>query len=193
MTTIDVDKYNKILDQWGSGPCCPSHVGRSAEIIKELGITGSLLDIGCGTGDWTEFFAKIGFDSRGVDIDLSVVKKEFQQDRFFRGEMHDLPFKRGVFDVCFSNGVFEHSIAPFVAACEMNRVLKTGGHAILVVPTERNTRLIYMHQHISIFNEDGYKNLFMKSGFVLVRNEVFWGENKDEHYILAFQKIKEAE
>jgi ubiquinone/menaquinone biosynthesis C-methylase UbiE len=189
---IDVNKYNRILFQFGSGPCCPGHIDRCLDIVKGMNLSGKLLDIGCGTGHWTEMFGKNGFVAHGIDIELLPALKERTHSSYFEGDMHAIPFENGFFDVCFSNGVFEHSIAPFVACCEMNRVLKTGGYAIIVVPTERNVRLIYMEQHVSIFTLDGYKNLFQKAGFMITHFEMNYGNTNDEHYIFTLQKTKEV-
>jgi len=49
-------------------------------------------------------------------------------------DAHSLPFEDGEFDCVYCNAVLEHLEKPWIAAAEIQRVLKKGGIAIVVVP-----------------------------------------------------------
>lgn len=63
-------------------------------------------------------------------VALDVVRTELV-DVVGNGEQ--LPFKTETFDLVIATGVFEYFAEPRVAATEMHRVLKPGGHLLLTV------------------------------------------------------------
>ena len=62
-----------------------------------------LLEVGCGTGHWSQFFSEYGFEVTGVDISermMSIaLEKELRNTSFYIADGHFLPFKDSVFDV----------------------------------------------------------------------------------------------
>ena len=49
------------------------YVGR---LLEEKGFTtGSILELGCGTGKHAEQFAKIGYSVHGIDLSSEMIKK----------------------------------------------------------------------------------------------------------------------
>ena len=99
--------------------------------------TGSrLLDAGCGTGHWSRFFAKLGYDVVGVDIS----EEELQQARsysrkglqFQKGDIcASLPFDTGAFDVVTAVTVIEFVSSPLRALREMARCTRKGGRILI--------------------------------------------------------------
>ncbi len=184
MAIIDFDKYNKLSGQSASGQCLKGYVEFGLEWLKNK--KGKILDIGCGTGEWTKVLSDIGFDTYGVDIDLSKLISPSM--KFKQGDMHKIPFEDEYFDFVFNSGVFEHSLSPYIALCEMHRVLKKGGKVLLIVPTEKNRRLIYLDQHISVFDDDSLINLFIKTGFKIELLSKVMG-TEGTHYVILIKKV----
>ena len=62
-----------------------------------------LLDVGCGTGHWSQFFSDCGFAVTGVDVSERMIKiaqsKNIPNASFQIGDGHSLPFKDNSFDV----------------------------------------------------------------------------------------------
>ena len=62
-----------------------------------------LLEVGCGTGHWSQFFSDCGFEVTGVDISESMIKvaqsKNIANASFQIADGHSLPFKDNSFDV----------------------------------------------------------------------------------------------
>jgi len=62
-----------------------------------------LLDVGCGTGHWSQFFSECGFAVTGVDVSGRMIKiaqsKNIASASFRIANAHSLPFKDNSFDV----------------------------------------------------------------------------------------------
>ncbi|WP_165486580.1 class I SAM-dependent methyltransferase [Methylobacterium sp. GXF4] len=84
------------------------------------------------------------------------------------GVGEDLPFKDECFDFVISNAVLEHVKDPFMAAREIERVLKKGGQVIAAVPFLQPYHG-YPHHYYNM-TKDGLRNLF--SGLNVVSHEV---------------------
>jgi len=62
-----------------------------------------LLEVGCGTGHWTQFFSEYGFEVTGVDVSertIDIAKsKNISNASFQIADGHSLPFPNETFDV----------------------------------------------------------------------------------------------
>lgn len=101
-----------------------------------------VLEIGCGTGYGTAMLAdRKDLQITGLDVDASVVEfanKLYQSDNchYMAFDGSRLPFQDEEFDAVFSFQVIEHVVDDESFLKEMSRVLKPGGHAIVVTPSE---------------------------------------------------------
>src|SRR5262245_47471144 len=70
--------------------------------------SGSLLDVGCGTGSYASGFASLGWDYTGVDASEDMLRRaEAKGVRAVRADATALPFEDGSFDAAVS--VFTHT------------------------------------------------------------------------------------
>lgn len=104
-----------------------------------------LLDVGCGTGHWSRFFAELGYDVVGVDISDDQLQEAQSYSRkglqFQKGNLcASLPFDAGVFDVVTAITVIEFVLSPLRALREMARCTRKGGR-ILIGALNRNAGL----------------------------------------------------
>lgn len=74
--------------------------------FSEIKPKEKVLDIGCGTGEQANFFAKLGAIVAGIDINPKMIgaallkkKKENLEIYFQRGDATNLPFEDSIFDV----------------------------------------------------------------------------------------------
>ncbi|MGR3173246.1 MAG: class I SAM-dependent methyltransferase [Candidatus Scalindua sp.] len=88
---------------------------------------GICLDIGCGDGRHSEDIRDKGYKWIGCDI------KGQRPKNFVLADALCLPFKSDSIEVVFSNCALEHMKDPFVAMCEIARVLKPKGRVYLLV------------------------------------------------------------
>lgn len=93
----------------------------------------TLLDIGCGNGDMSRWFASLGNEVFGVDVED---KRRAADDVFSFGLVTDegLPFQDGRFDVVVSHHVIEHVPDQERHLSEIHRVLRSNGVAYLATP-----------------------------------------------------------
>ncbi len=99
---------------------------------------GPVLDVGCGTGNYTLEIARRGAKAVGIDLsfDMAIFAKtqaerEGLKTHFVVGRIEAMPFKKDVFD-----GVLGATALCFIsnaetAIVEINRVMKKGGLVIL--------------------------------------------------------------
>lgn len=95
----------------------------------------SLLDVGCGTGHWSIFFAEQGFEVTGVDISPKMISLAQARNalhcRFAVADAIKLPFPNKSFDAVSAMTVLEFVSDARRACTEMIRCLKSGGHLIV--------------------------------------------------------------
>lgn len=136
-----------------------------AKHIKLLSseITGKVLDIGCGTKPYKEFFNYS--DYTGMEIDTPDTRKNSKVDVFYDGKT--FPFEDGEFDSIVINQVLEHVFTPDEFLAETRRVLKPGGKLLLTVPfiwDEHEQPFDYAR-----YSSFGLKYLLEKNGFKVTR------------------------
>ena len=114
------EAYHLPMTPWPSTQPTGSVV-RLSRHLQNLGRTGRVLDLGCGTGRHTFLFANAGFETYGLDyLPLAVKKAQEQAQRqalqtgyaFVVGDAFLLPFQPRSFDVLIDSGCFHHVKQP---------------------------------------------------------------------------------
>jgi ubiquinone/menaquinone biosynthesis C-methylase UbiE len=107
------------------------------EVIAEL-LTAipkeKMLDLGCGTGHWTEFLIKKGFQLTGVDISesmLNIAKDKNLAADFLWANSENLPFEDESFNSIVSITMLEFVENLDKVIQEIYRVLKRGGSMVI--------------------------------------------------------------
>jgi SAM-dependent methyltransferase len=106
---------------------------------QELPYNAKILEIGCGTGQMTNFLAATGRKVIGSDISLNSLKKAkgFAQKEGITGSdfiLMDLfkpAFKNDTFDYVIANGVLHHTYNAEDAFKSISNLVKTGGFIII--------------------------------------------------------------
>jgi SAM-dependent methyltransferase len=100
---------------------------------------------GCGIGTYVKQIGRFTTRVYGIDIELERVHEGVSLGigGLMGGVCERLPFADNTFDVVFSHEVLEHVQDDRVACCEMARVLKPGGRAVIFVPN----RLYFFETH----------------------------------------------
>jgi ubiquinone/menaquinone biosynthesis C-methylase UbiE len=119
-----------------------SHQWRTAEnsagfLLAHLAPGRDLLDVGCGPGTITTDLAQRVAPGKtfGIDLSLDVIAtaRELQRDTgvenviFDEGNVYDLSFADGSFDIVYAHQVLQHLGNPVAAVSEMRRVLRADG------------------------------------------------------------------
>ncbi|MHA2405582.1 MAG: class I SAM-dependent methyltransferase [Candidatus Hermodarchaeia archaeon] len=99
--------------------------------------TELILDVGCGTGEYTSLFAKHGTSAIGLDIDLSPIKRAIQQDfnkcNFLVASAEEIPLPTQYFDAVLGVCAMEHFTHDIIALLDIHRILKPGGRLVMSV------------------------------------------------------------
>ena len=93
-----------------------------------------LLEIGCGTGHWTEYFRAGGFSVTATDASEAMIEVARRRSPagsvYLRAEAERLPFDVESFPAAAAVTVFEFLEDPARAVREIRRVLRPGGFFI---------------------------------------------------------------
>ncbi|MBS3822070.1 MAG: class I SAM-dependent methyltransferase, partial [Phycisphaerae bacterium] len=147
---FDFGPMAREYDRWYDTPAGQAHDRVQKNDVRRLLRPASagqtLLDIGCGTGHWSSFFAEMGCQVTGVDIApemIEVARAKVPECSFQVADAHDLPFDDGTFDAVAAMATLEFLPDPAAAIGEMVRCARKGGH--LLVGTLN--RLAPLNQH----------------------------------------------
>ena len=99
-----------------------------------------LLDVGCGSGGLLAVAQARGAEPAGLDASealVAVARKRLPNARIEVGEMEDLPFADGEFDVVTGVNAFQFAGDPVRALAEAGRVCRNDGAVVMLVWGER--------------------------------------------------------
>jgi len=170
------------------------HKRRFEEVAKLIEpVKGEVLDIGSADGMFTKVILDNTKAKKAIGID--VLKKSVdwannhwrnnKKMEFKLGDAHKLRFKDERFDAVFSLEVLEHVHDPFRVLLEVKRVLKKGGYAVFLVPSDSllfrfiwylwgfYRGRIWKDTHIQTYRNDYLVYLNKKAGFKIEESKKF--------------------
>jgi SAM-dependent methyltransferase len=121
----------------------PSYVWRAGQqrrlemIIHSAGerMKGNILENGCGVGMYVEHIAPFGGTVIGLEYDFErAAEARTNSPHILNAAGEFLPLLSSAFDLILSHEVIEHVQSDRSAICEMIRILKPGGRAIIFCP-----------------------------------------------------------
>lgn len=110
-----------------------------ARVVRRLNLPkdARILEAGTSTGTNLRLLGELGYDHvQGVDVSDEAIRycAAKQLGNVTKGDLCQLPFAAGVFDLVIASDVIEHLDDDRQATREILRVLKPGGHALITVP-----------------------------------------------------------
>jgi SAM-dependent methyltransferase len=133
-------------------------------ILDRLGdVTGKkLLDLGCGAGENSVYFAKRGahciasdYSPGMVEVALKLAEKNGVQVEGATVNAMSLDFPDNTFDIVYASNLLHHLPDPAACISEMQRVLKPGGQACFWDPLRHNPIInVYRRMATAVRTED---------------------------------------
>lgn len=96
--------------------------------LEDLVETHHALDVGCGTGLFTEAFINAGMETTGIDVNaemLAIAREHVPAARFLEAPAEKLPFDEDAFDLVFLGHLLHETDDPLAALTEAKRVAKS--------------------------------------------------------------------
>lgn len=156
---LEIEHGKKIAEDaeniWGWGtPAGRLRAERRFQyLIKYGGIKKGkrVLELGCGTGVFSEKLAAQGIKLVAIDISIDLIKKAKEKlagkrVQFIVADVERLPFKPGVFDSVVGISVLHH-LSLDIACKEMSSILKSGGKIAFSEPNMINPQ-IFLQKNI---------------------------------------------
>lgn len=135
------NKEASTYDDWCKTPLGSTVDHLEKELMAKVAVLKAgekTLDMGCGTGIYTIWLAKKGLDVTGIDLSpemLAKAREKAERDNirieWLQGDIRQLPFSDGTFDLIVCNIVLEFVDEPGKVISEALRVLKEGGRLII--------------------------------------------------------------
>ncbi len=141
--------------------------GLAARYYREFGDAQTILDVGCGTGDFGRLRPSAATTVYGVDVDPIAVERAQRYERACRVDVdrEPLPFSDATFDAVLAKDIFEHVADPGRLAREVFRVLRPGGVIVASVVMSRPRRVWADYTHRRGFTRDSARLLLEDAGF----------------------------
>lgn len=137
---------------------------------------GSILDFGCGRGEFTQGFVDSGLKASAIDMS-DYISKVYPHINFKKCDMlnESFPFEENTFDYAYSKSVIEHFYYPEKIIQEVRRVLKPKGLALILTPDwEVVYKMFYDdYTHRTPFTKVSLKDFLLINGFEDVHVEKF--------------------
>ena len=145
-----------------------------------------ILDLGCGAGETSVYFALQGAEVFCCDIaegflkvGEALAKKYGVTLKFVVAPCEQLPFPDQIFDIVYGNGVLHH-VDLLPAAAEIRRVMKPGAKALFIEPLPYNPIInVYRRMARAVRTEDETPLAFsqirkLKGYFSSLETREFW-------------------
>jgi SAM-dependent methyltransferase len=165
----------------------PMFPSRAARIRREdrllgqaRGVERSVLDVGCGNGQFLRWARQLGWRCYGVEMDpQAAAVARAHGGEILASQLQDLGAAHDrSFDAITLSHVLEHLHEPLAALCHCRRLLKPGGLLWLETPNidsagyeiyGRDWRGLETPRHLVIFNPSAVRSCLERAGFDDVR------------------------
>lgn len=163
---------------------------RIARLLLALSPGDGVLDVGCGTGNFTRDFAKsVGPDGLVVGLDVSqtmlaraareTTAAGYHQVAYVRGSAEDTPFVNASFDAVCCFAALNLFADPYAALDSFTRVLTPGGRLAIFtsvrgrsVPLRTFERVVKAQSGMNMFERNELVDALVERGFTNIRQRL---------------------
>ena len=172
-------------------------------ISNQLGENKKILEIGCGTGQLTNYLAATTFSKKVYGTDLSINSLKLANDfrkksnlnnvKFLQMNLFKPCFKDNSMDLVISNGVIHHTYNPELGFMSISKLVKPGGYIIISLYN-------YLGRIITLINKFFYK-IFGDKGLIFDKylktnlskeKKISWIQDQYNHPVESLHSIGEV-
>jgi 2-polyprenyl-3-methyl-5-hydroxy-6-metoxy-1,4-benzoquinol methylase len=145
---------------------------------------GSVLDVGCGDGEFIELAASWGWNAIGIDPDPAAIANCLTRGlNVTQGTLEQFADKQCLFDVITLGHVIEHVHNPVALLKACRRLLKPTGQLWLETPNidslghrqyMKNWRGLEPPRHLVLFSRQSLAKALIASGFAHIERRSAW-------------------
>ncbi|MBI2267344.1 MAG: class I SAM-dependent methyltransferase [Armatimonadetes bacterium] len=166
-------KFHRAIDSFLRFVCR----GRCQHVARFFKAPGAILDVGCGSGLFLEYFRRQGWNVTGLELSENAAGKarlHIGDDAVRVGDFDRIELPESSFDAVVFWHVFEHLPRPRQCLDKVNKILKPGGMLVIAVPDSdsaqaRMGRNKWFHldvpRHVFHYSEKTLLNLLGMHGF----------------------------
>jgi len=160
---------------------------------------GKVLEVGCGRGSLSSYFADDGWDCTLLDYSTSVLDtarqifaKNGHKASFVPGDANRLPFSDNAFDATCSIGLLEHFEDVRTVIAEQARVLRPGGWFFGYVVPERPDNLQRYFRWLNSTLKFVARLKPHRDEARMAKHPIFRSDSDSGHYIASMRGIEYA-
>ncbi|MBW4061463.1 class I SAM-dependent methyltransferase [Candidatus Saccharibacteria bacterium] len=159
-------------------------------LLERLAIKSTVLDIGCGPGQFSQYLMGHGHKVTGIDTSdemLAIARDKVPTGTFTKMDMRKLVYPDETFDACLVAYSLIHipSSELLTTLREIIRVMKVGGIALFIVqkgdadqildePLAEGEKIF-----VNFFSEDRFKKFLVDGGFDIIEMGTMEQSNED--------------
>lgn len=151
-----------------------------AFLIKIFLNPKNCLDIGCGTGELVKYLRRLGIDAHGIELSHYALEIADSDSKPFlkQGDIINLPYESGQFDLVLSFDVFEHVGRSKIKRAIEESVRVSRKYVLHKIYTRENLWIRWLHakdfSHVSLFTKKYWQELFSAPPNVSVLRSTFF-------------------
>lgn len=170
--------------------------------LLNTNISGNYLDIGCGTGNYTNALAEEGLVIEGIDISeemLNKAKKKYPHLRFHKGNAAKMDFKEATLDGVTCILATHHINNNHELFQEVYRILKDKGHFVIFTATPKQMKTYWLCHYfpkimagsMGIMSEfEEISNALIEAGFEKIEQKNFFVTNELQDWFVHAGKYR---
>lgn len=142
--------YNKTSRIYDTGRAAHTETVEKLIRLLHIGNDSVILDMGCGTGNYTYALRRVVKSVVGIDLSIGMLKQarvKFVSLPLVRGDVTSLPFASGIFNGAFAIQVLHHVKEKELFLTEAYRVLRKGTPIAIHACSHQQMRTFWFYHY----------------------------------------------